>query len=159
MAWQKSRYFATSPLVSPYLLTCFYPDLCCAFDWLKQISLAPRPIRSTAQVSVVTHYQYGIFALVSQTSFGGKTSGDVTKCLPSVASVSVRFRSKTENSVLRSFFAPKPNGNACYAGYEMFGCFLSLAKLLCHISSVIMSFFHFETYCGMFDLFSCRSPC
>ena len=24
---------------------------------------------------------------------------------------------KTENPVPRSFFAPKPNGNACYAGY------------------------------------------
>ena len=66
------------------------------------------------------------------------------KLLAYVASVSVRFRSKeretrvkdctkngtskragsrfisraakTENSVPRSFFAPKPNGNACYAG-------------------------------------------
>ena len=49
-----------------------------------------------------------------------------------VASVSVRFRNKErgtrvkdraalaakiENPVPRSFFAPKPNGNACYAGY------------------------------------------
>ena len=25
---------------------------------------------------------------------------------------------KTENPVPRSFFAPKPNGNACYAGYR-----------------------------------------
>ena len=25
---------------------------------------------------------------------------------------------KTENPVPRSFFAPKPNGNACYAGYK-----------------------------------------
>ena len=25
---------------------------------------------------------------------------------------------KTENPVPRSFFAPKPNGNACYAGYN-----------------------------------------
>ena len=63
--------------------------------------------------------------------------------LACVASVSVRFRSKergtrvkdrskmaffgscfisraakTENPVPRSFFAPKPNGNACYAGYK-----------------------------------------
>ena len=59
--------------------------------------------------------------------------------LASVASVSVRFRNKergtrvkdrakngscflsraakTENPVSRSFFATKPNGNACYAGY------------------------------------------
>ena len=26
---------------------------------------------------------------------------------------------KTENPVPRSFFAPKPNGNACYAGYHL----------------------------------------
>ena len=42
--------------------------------------------------------------------------------LACVASVSVRFRSKergtrvTENPLPRSLFAPKPNGNACYAG-------------------------------------------
>ena len=56
-----------------------------------------------------------------------------------IASVSVRFRSKergtrvkdyanncfisrvakTENPVPQSFFAPKPNGNACYAGYNI----------------------------------------
>ena len=68
--------------------------------------------------------------------------------LACVASVSVRFRgkergtrvkerakngasksngscfisraAKTENPVPRSFFAPKPNGNACYAGYREF---------------------------------------
>ena len=70
-----------------------------------------------------------------------------------VASVSVRFRSKergtrvkdrtkngaskraffgsrfispavkTENPVPRSFFGPKLNGNACYAGYEMSAVF------------------------------------
>ena len=85
-------------------------------------------------------------------AFRGKTSSDVTKCLAFVASVSVRCRSKTETPVPRSFFVSKPNGNACYAGYEMFGCFLTLAKLLCHSSTVIMSFFHFETYCGIFDL-------
>ena len=132
IACEKSRHFATSPLVSPYWLTCFYPDLCSAFDWLKEISLTPRPIRNTAQILVVTCHQYGISALVSQTSFRGKTSGDVTKCLACVTSVSVRFRNKTENPVPRSSFAPKPNGNACYVGYEMFGCFLRLAKLLCH---------------------------
>ena len=32
----------------------------------------PRPIRSTTQIWVVTRHQYGISALVSQTSFGGK---------------------------------------------------------------------------------------
>ena len=100
----------------------------------------------------MTRHQYGISAIVSQTSFRGKTSSDVTKCLAFVASVSVRCRSKTETPVPRSFFVSKPNGNACYAGYEMFGCFLTLAKLFCHSSTVILSFFHFETYCSIFDL-------
>ena len=49
-------------------------------DWLKQISLAVRPIRSTTQIWVVTRHQYGISALVSQTSFRGETSGSVAKC-------------------------------------------------------------------------------
>ena len=51
-----------------------------ASDWLNQISHAARPIRSTTQILVVTRHQYGISALVSQTSFGGETSGSVAKC-------------------------------------------------------------------------------
>ena len=61
-------------------MTRHYPDLGSASDWLNQISHAARPIRSTAQIWVVTRHQYGISALVSQTSFGGETSGDVAKC-------------------------------------------------------------------------------
>ena len=34
----------------------------------------------TTQIWVVTRHQYGISALVSQTSFGGETSGSITKC-------------------------------------------------------------------------------
>ena len=36
-----------------------------------------------------------------------------------VASVSVRFGSEELLGVPRSSFAPKPNGNACYAGYDL----------------------------------------
>ena len=36
-----------------------------------------QPIRSTTQILVLTRHQYGISALVSQTSFGGETSGSV----------------------------------------------------------------------------------
>ena len=61
-------------------MTHHYPDLNSASDWLKQISHVARPIKSTIQIWVVTHHQYGISALVSQTSFGGKTSGNVVKC-------------------------------------------------------------------------------
>ena len=61
-------------------VTRHYPDLDSASDWLNQISHAARPIRSTAQIWVVTRHQYGISALVSQTSFRGETSGSVAKC-------------------------------------------------------------------------------
>ena len=54
-----------------------------ASDWLNQISYAARPIRSNTQIWLVTHrqcHEYGISALVPQTSFGGETSGSVAKC-------------------------------------------------------------------------------
>ena len=61
-------------------ITHHYPDLSNASDWLKQISDAARPIRSSIQIWVVTRHQYGISAVVSQTSFLGETSGGVAKC-------------------------------------------------------------------------------
>ena len=61
-------------------MTRTYPDLSSASDWLNQISHDARPIRSITQIWVVTRHQYGISALVSQTSFGGETSGSVAKC-------------------------------------------------------------------------------
>ena len=62
------------------LMTRHYPDLGSASDWLNEISHAARPIRSPTKIWVVTRHQYGISALVSQTSFGGETSGSVAKC-------------------------------------------------------------------------------
>ena len=53
-------------------MTRHYPDLGGASDWLNQISHAARPL--------MTRHQYGISAPVSQTSFGGETSGSVAKC-------------------------------------------------------------------------------
>ena len=55
--------------------TCHYPVLGSATDWLKKIFHAARPTTSTTQIWVVTRHQYGISALVSQTSFRGETSG------------------------------------------------------------------------------------
>ena len=52
----------------------FYPDRSCRVGNLIQ------PIRSTNQIWVMTRHQYGISALVSQTSFGGETSNSVAKC-------------------------------------------------------------------------------
>ena len=63
-------------------MTCHFPALGSASDWLKQISLAAQPIKSSSQVGVVTRHQYGISAPVPQTSFGGQTSGCVVKCRP-----------------------------------------------------------------------------
>ena len=62
------------------LMTRHHPDLGSASDWLNQISHWVRPIRRTTQIWVVMRHQYGIFALVSQTPFGGETSGSVAKC-------------------------------------------------------------------------------
>ena len=51
-----------------------------ASDWLCRVGNLIQPIRSTTQIWVVTRHQYGNSALVSQTSFGGETSGSIAKC-------------------------------------------------------------------------------
>ena len=61
-------------------MMCHYPDLGSPSDWLNQISHTARPIRSTTQIWVVTHHQYGMSALISQMSFGGETNGSIAKC-------------------------------------------------------------------------------
>ena len=62
------------------LMTPHYLDISSAFDWLKQISHAARPIRNTTQIWVVTRHQHGISAFISRTSFRGETSGGIAKC-------------------------------------------------------------------------------
>ena len=59
-------------------MTHHCPDLRSPSDWLNQISHGARPIRSTTQIWVMMRHE--ISALVSQTSFGGETSGTVAKC-------------------------------------------------------------------------------
>ena len=82
-------------------MTHHYSDLGSAPDWLIKFPTrhclwdegrgwtcvdwkTPRNAKVSQNVCpllwVVTRHQYGIFALVSQTSFGGKTSGSVAKC-------------------------------------------------------------------------------
>ena len=56
------------------------PDLGSASDWSCHMGNLRQPIRSTTQIWAVTRHQYGISALVSQTSFGGKATGSVAKC-------------------------------------------------------------------------------
>ena len=90
LAWGNSRYFATPPLFRREVTSeerpqkfhnddVSLPDLGRAFDWLKQISHAARRIRSTTQILIVIRHQYGISALVPQTSFRGETSDGVAR--------------------------------------------------------------------------------
>ena len=60
-------------------MTHHYPDLGSASDWLKRSSCVFQPIRSTTKIWVVTRHQYGISALVTQTSFREGISGDLTR--------------------------------------------------------------------------------
>ena len=82
------------------LMTRHYPDLGSACDWLNQISQVARPIRSTTQIWVVMRHQYETSALVSQTSFGGETSGSMAKCQLFSQS---RWRAGKERVALLSF--------------------------------------------------------
>jgi len=88
LAWKNGRHFAKPPLVSPrndawrisaensILMTYHYPDHGSISDW--SCNYLHQPIRSTTQIWVVTLHQYGISALVTQTSFREETSSDVT---------------------------------------------------------------------------------
>ena len=88
------------------LMTPHYPDLGSAPDWLNEISHAARPIRSTNRIWEVTRHHYGIFALVSQTSFGGETSGRVAKCrLFSEANLALKVR---KNGQQKTFLCSPP---------------------------------------------------
>ena len=73
-------------------MTRRYPDLDSASDWLRQISHAAEWSRAARDIFfnqlevllrsayIVTRHQYGISALVSQTSFRAETSGGIAKC-------------------------------------------------------------------------------
>ena len=54
-----------------------------ATDWLKQISLAAQPIRSTTQiwVGLGTRHQHRISNKSFLSYFAGKSSGSVAKCM------------------------------------------------------------------------------
>ena len=59
-------------------MTRHYPELD-STDWLKREGISFEPIRSTTKIWVVTRHQYGISALVTQTSFCEGSSGDLAK--------------------------------------------------------------------------------
>ena len=58
-------------------MTCQYPDLVVLF-FLVEANF--EPIRPTTQIWVEKGHQYGIFVLISQTSFHRETSCDLVKC-------------------------------------------------------------------------------
>ena len=79
------------------LMTRHYSDLGRASDWSSRVGNLIQPIRSATQIWLVTSRQYGISALVSQTSYGGETTGGVANCRlfsqtsGNVASIIVRY--------------------------------------------------------------------
>ena len=95
VAWENSRHLAMLPLVSPpndvwetnaeisYWWCITTQVWAVLLIGLNQISHAAQPVRGSTQIWVVTpRHQYGISPLVSQTTFGGETSGSVAKCRP-----------------------------------------------------------------------------
>ena len=107
LAWENSRHLAALPLFSPpndvWETSAEIP---------YRVGNLTQPIRSTTQIWVVTRHQYVISALVTQTSFGGKTSGSVAKCrlFPRLRRTSC-FRPQTDLIIGRVFGFPfNPNG-------------------------------------------------
>ena len=71
MDWKSHLSCSLGRLVNAYLMRS--GTSCCVGNLIQ-------PIRSTTQIRVVTRHQYGISALVSETSFRGETSGGIPKC-------------------------------------------------------------------------------
>ena len=87
-AWEHSRHIVTPLVVPPQLrlrnerrnsilMTYHYPDLGSASDWLEIWFIQSEALPRTTQIWVVTRHQYGISALLFQTSFCGETAGGV----------------------------------------------------------------------------------
>ena len=62
------------------MITCHCPDVSSVFNWSCHVGNLLQPIRSTTQIWEVTRHQYGVFALVPQTWFRGKTNSGVAEC-------------------------------------------------------------------------------
>ena len=96
------------------LMMCHYPDLASVFCWQIRERNLLQPIKSTIQIWVVTRHQYGISALVAQTSFRGETSGDIVnvdcflRLRKTVLYVPLPFYSKLEAFIVRPI---KSNGH------------------------------------------------
>ena len=60
--WFPCEMTSKQPSANPILMTCHYPNVGTAFDWLKQISLAARQISSTTHIWVATRHHYRVCA-------------------------------------------------------------------------------------------------
>ena len=60
--WFPREMTSEQASANPILMTRHYPDVGSAFDWLKQISLAARQIRSTIHIWVATRHLYRVCA-------------------------------------------------------------------------------------------------
>ena len=76
---KKPALEATLPLVSPRSDVCEMRTT--LISVVLPIVVANFPHRSTTQILVVTHHQYGISVRISQASFREESSADVVKCL------------------------------------------------------------------------------
>ena len=101
-------------------ITCHYLNLGSASDWLKQISLAARPIISTTHIWLVARHQYGISAFGPQTSFHGESGGVDGKgqlfSHATLTSVDVNCHLKSpypQKNVLLRNFSLQFNGRFC----------------------------------------------
>ena len=107
LAWENSLHYfdnATTGFLAKWrlrnerrnsiLMTRHYPHLGSASDWSCQVGNLIQPIRRTTQIWVMMPHQYGISALVYKTSFGGETSGSVTKWLLFSQAISMSTYSK-----------------------------------------------------------------
>ena len=94
-------------------------DLGSCSDWSCRVGNLLQPIRTTSQIGVVTHHQYGISALISQTLFRGETTGGVSNCIlgdPGAVSRAGRkgatkvFKHRRKSPWVPTLTGPFPNG-------------------------------------------------
>ena len=88
LAWENRGHFTTPPVVFPR--NDVWEKSAEILYWWRALARSEKSfwlianllhlIGSTTQIYVVTRHQYGISAIVSQTSFRGETTGSVAKC-------------------------------------------------------------------------------
>ena len=70
--WFPAKWRVRNERRNSILMTRHCSDLGSVSNWSRRVGNLIQPIRSTTQIWVVTRHQYGISALLSQTSFGGE---------------------------------------------------------------------------------------